>query len=506
MPNSDTINAKASSTHRTPRIEPIHSVCLVMNASLLQASASGKPAQRLLDGRRLAGRQREPVALGREPAVERLAGDRDRPEAKDVEHRRLLDRAHRHRLLPVPDPARRAHPVRVDNLLADLEREIVRTGFELAWPDVHPYQLRRPAQAAGLEVDCGGRKPMSPRLADEDPRDEGPLADLTSGALWTVAGLVGTVALLMPGADRSHLGWALGIAAVATGWGLASLVLWRRRLTMTLAQRAAVTAGALPLVGLAIWASGGAASFVQPLMLFTALFIAYFFPPHLSWPLTALFAATYASPLLYEHVAGYPSRVLTFSASVAGMNIAIHMLKQRLLRAEARQRAMAERDPLTGLSNRRTFDAELARAVAEPRGAALVLFDLDGFKGVNDDLGHPVGDAVLRVIADACSDVIREGDCLARIGGDEFAVVAPGAGVAGVNRLVSALEEAIAGADLPPDVSGLGVSFASAVAPVDAVTAIELLDRADQRLLTRKRAQSRWDVSFQTQIARRSRS
>jgi diguanylate cyclase (GGDEF)-like protein len=328
---------------------------------------------------------------------------------------------------------------------------------------------------------------MTQRLADEDPRDEGPLADLTSGALWTVAGIVGTLALLLPGADRDHLPWALGIAALATGWGLVSLVLWRRRLTMSIGRRAAVTAGTLPLVALALWATGGSDSFVEPFMLFTALFLAYFFPPRLGWPLTALFVATFASPLAYEPAAGQPSRVLAFAASVAGMNVAIHLLKRRLLRAEARQRVMAERDPLTGLANRRTFDAELARAVAEPRGAALVLFDLDGFKAVNDELGHPVGDDVLRAVAGACSVVVREGDCLARIGGDEFAVVAPGAGEAGVRRLVAALEEAVVEAELPPDVFGLGASFASALAPHDALTAAELLDTADQRLLSRKR-------------------
>ena len=328
---------------------------------------------------------------------------------------------------------------------------------------------------------------MTPRAADEDPRDEGPLADLTSGALWTVAGLVGTLALLLPGADRTHLHWSLGVAGLATGWGLASLVLWRHRLTMSIGRRAAVTATTLPLVALALWATGGQDSFVQPFMLFTALFLAYFFPPHLGWPLTALFVATYASPLLYGAQPSYPSRVLTFAASVAGMNVAIHLLKRRLLRAEARQRIMAERDSLTGLANRRTFEAELVQAVDGPRGAALVLFDLDGFKAVNDELGHPVGDAVLRVVADACSLVIREGDCLARIGGDEFAVVAPGAGAAGVTRLVSALEAAIVDAELPADVSGLGATFASAVAPLDAVTATELFDRADQRLLSRKR-------------------
>jgi diguanylate cyclase (GGDEF)-like protein len=328
---------------------------------------------------------------------------------------------------------------------------------------------------------------MTPLLVDEDPRDDGPLADLTSGALWTLSGVVGTLALLLPGADRAHLPWALGIAALSTGWGLVSLLLWRRRITMSVGLRAAVTAATLPGVALALWATGGPSSFIQPFMLFTALFLAYFFPPRLGWPLIALFVATYASPLAYEPVAGYPSRVLTFAASVVGMNVAIRLLKQRLLRAEARQRVMAESDPLTGLANRRTFDAELARAVAGPRGVALVLFDLDGFKGVNDELGHPVGDDVLRAVATACSVVVREGDCLARIGGDEFAVVAPGAGAAGVRRLLAGLEDAILEADLPPDVSGLGASFASALAPLDALTAAELLDRADQRLLDRKR-------------------
>jgi diguanylate cyclase (GGDEF)-like protein len=328
---------------------------------------------------------------------------------------------------------------------------------------------------------------MTPLLIDEDPRDDGPLADLTSGALWILSGVVGTLALLLPGADRAHLPWALGIAALSTGWGLVSLLLWRRRITMSVGLRAAVTAATLPGVALALWATGGPSSFIQPFMLFTALFLAYFFPPRLGWPLIALFVATYASPLAYEPVAGYPSRVLTFAASVVGMNVAIRLLKQRLLRAEARQRVMAESDPLTGLANRRTFDAELARAVAGPRGVALVLFDLDGFKGVNDELGHPVGDEVLRAVATACSAVVREGDCLARIGGDEFAVVAPGAGAAGVRRLLAGLEGAILEADLPHDVSGRGASFASALAPIDALTAAELLDRADQRLLDRKR-------------------
>jgi diguanylate cyclase (GGDEF)-like protein len=148
---------------------------------------------------------------------------------------------------------------------------------------------------------------------------------------------------------------------------------------------------------------------------------------------------------------------------------------------------MAERDPLTALYNRRSFDAALDRAIRTPDGTALVLFDFDDFKQINDEHGHPVGDAVLRAISSACEDVVRDGDCLARIGGDEFAVIAPGARSSGVARIVASLEEAIGGADFPDGIGPVRASFAWAVAPADAASGQGLLDRADQRLLYRKR-------------------
>ena len=326
--------------------------------------------------------------------------------------------------------------------------------------------------------------------ATDDPRDEGALADLVSGGMWLAAGTVGLAALLLPGSPRDHLDWELAVAAFALAWGGCSLVFWRTQRPMPIGVRAGVTALMMPLVALALWATGGAGSFLQPLLLFTVLFIAYFFPPRMAWPLAALFAATFATPLLYDARAvalGYPARALTFAAAIAGMTVAMQLLKRRLLRAEARQRTMAERDPLTGLHNRRSFDAALDDATAGCAPAALVLFDFDSFKAINDDHGHPVGDAVLRAIAAACAQVVRDGDCLARIGGDEFAVVAPGAGSAGVVRIVAALEEAIGDADLPAGIGAAHASFAWAVAPTDAHEGPALLECADQRLLYRKR-------------------
>ena len=322
----------------------------------------------------------------------------------------------------------------------------------------------------------------------EDPRDEGPLADLVSAGMWTTAGLVGAAIFVLPGSTHAHLVEGLAVAAAAVAWGLISLALYLTRRTMSLNTRATVTAATGPLVCVAIWASGGATSFLGPLLLFNSLFIAYFFPPRLAWPLIALFAGVYATPLLYDPIVietAYPARALAFAVAIAGETLVMQLLKRRLLRAEARQRVMAERDPLTALYNRRSFDAALERAI--PDGVALVLFDFDDFKGINDEHGHPVGDAVLRAVSVACQGVVREGDTLARLGGDEFAVIAPGARSTGVARIVASLEEAIADADFPGGLPPVRASFAWAVAPADARSARELVDRADQRLLSRKR-------------------
>ncbi len=84
-------------------------------------------------------------------------------------------------------------------------------------------------------------------------------------------------------------------------------------------------------------------------------------------------------------------------------------------------------DPLTGLPNRRLLDDRLRHAVAAARRknaqVALIMIDLDGFKGVNDALGHSMGDRLLRMVGDRFSDIQRDSDTIARIGGDEFAMV-----------------------------------------------------------------------------------
>src|SRR3954447_1875761 len=336
-------------------------------------------------------------------------------------------------------------------------------------------------------------KPSEPFPRLDHAHGDGPLPDLISGLMWTATAVFGLVALALPGTTRVHLAASVAVAGVALAWGGVSFFLGLRGRTMSIHARAGVTAGVMPLVAYALWATGGSGSFIQPVLLLTVLFIAYFFPPRLAAPLSALYVLCYSTPLFYDDRrldAGYPRRVLMFAIAVTCATGAMAVLKRRLLRAEATQRDLAERDPLTGVHNRRSFDRALAHALYDSQGeddVALVVFDFNDFKLINDEHGHPVGDAVLSAVADACRDVGRDGDCLARIGGDEFALIAPGAGQEGVRRVVAGLDEVISRAQMPAGVGRVEATFGWAVSPHDAADSGELFRMADERLIERKR-------------------
>ena len=112
---------------------------------------------------------------------------------------------------------------------------------------------------------------------------------------------------------------------------------------------------------------------------------------------------------------------------------------------EARQ--LADLDALTGLHNRRYFHETLGREVARAhrysRSLALVVFDLDDFKAINDRIGHLAGDAVLAEASDRVRDVVRSADVACRVGGDEFAVILPESSVKDADLLCKRLEYAV---------------------------------------------------------------
>ena len=105
-------------------------------------------------------------------------------------------------------------------------------------------------------------------------------------------------------------------------------------------------------------------------------------------------------------------------------------------------------DPLTGLANRRQFNLDFERLYTQNlrsgQTGALVLFDLNGFKAVNDQLGHATGDKVLAEFGKLAKPLVRPYECLARIGGDEFAVITAHSGDIGAIRIQSAMQKALA--------------------------------------------------------------
>jgi diguanylate cyclase (GGDEF)-like protein/PAS domain S-box-containing protein len=151
-------------------------------------------------------------------------------------------------------------------------------------------------------------------------------------------------------------------------------------------------------------------------------------------------------------------------------------------------------DHLTGIANRRTFfeaaELELARWKRSPRPLSLILFDADHFKNINDSYGHPVGDSVLRDLAGTLTATFRECDLVARIGGEEFAVLLPSAtreqAVNVAERLLQAVESSIV------EVNGVQIRYtvSGGVATMNAgVTGLDdMMKCADQALYAAKGA------------------
>jgi GGDEF domain-containing protein len=171
-----------------------------------------------------------------------------------------------------------------------------------------------------------------------------------------------------------------------------------------------------------------------PVLVLPMLYVAYFFPPRYAWPLAALEVATYASPLLWTD-GGHllVQRTLGYAVAYAGLTLTIQFLKRRLIDAEREQRTMAHQDPLTGLA---------AHANAE----------------------------------------VRSGDVLARIGGDELALFAPGAGRDAALRLSATLRLAAARVTTGEDAAPLSITVSHAVFPVDGVDRTTLMRALDREL------------------------
>jgi diguanylate cyclase (GGDEF)-like protein len=154
----------------------------------------------------------------------------------------------------------------------------------------------------------------------------------------------------------------------------------------------------------------------------------------------------------------------------------------------------ATTDELTGLPNRRAFTEAAARAVtrslADGLSCSVLFIDLDDFKAINDTLGHPAGDDVLRRVARVLSARLRRGDLLARYGGEEFIVLLPDTDVVAATELAELFRQKVSAIRDDPVAGGLPVTTSIGVATLsrDILSTDALLVAADASLYEAKRA------------------
>jgi diguanylate cyclase (GGDEF)-like protein len=199
-------------------------------------------------------------------------------------------------------------------------------------------------------------------------------------------------------------------------------------------------------------------------------------------------------PGLAAELPSAPQLIASGTLVVMSVLLTTHIVLRQMNALDRMNRQLAElseRDELTGLYNRRSLVTELRRQldrVARGASCGVLMLDLDGFKGVNDALGHDAGDLLLRDIAAVLTSEVRAVDLVARYGGDEFVVVLPDIAVEGAlpaaERVVAAVRE-VGRARWPatPVTASVGVAFGR---PSDDIAA--LLRRADTQAYVAKRA------------------
>jgi diguanylate cyclase (GGDEF)-like protein len=232
---------------------------------------------------------------------------------------------------------------------------------------------------------------------------------------------------------------------------------------------------------------GGRAGGDEIYYAWVVLYVAYFMGRRGTAAHGALASAAYAVTLSAMHIGPVAvSRWITITGMITGASIVVRVLRERAdgLLASVREAAMT--DHLTGLYNRRAFDAaagrELGRARRTGEPVSLVVLDVDAFKAVNDTRGHAAGDELLVEVARVLREEVRAGDVAARQGGDEFAVLLPNAGRATAQVVAGRIAAGVRAG------SATGVSFGVAQLGEDAADLDGLLRAADGRLYDMKRA------------------
>jgi two-component system cell cycle response regulator len=307
------------------------------------------------------------------------------------------------------------------------------------------------------------------------------------GGFFVFGGVLALVSLLLPHAPAVMVPGlvTIGVFACVSGALLLSFpqILPPQLLTVVLA------CGNL-LISIGIYLSQSTTSVYALLYVWVGFQAAYFLPRRHAVAHVLGTGVTYALALASVPGADRGQRWLLMFGVVAVIALMVGVLRERVDRLIARLADAARTDALTGLLNRRGFqelmEVETERALRSSRPLAILVGDLDHFKHLNDRLGHAAGDLALRRFAEIASSASRRIDVVARIGGEEFALLLPDTEQHAAYLLAERLRRAAKEPSAPGDGELPTVSFGVASFPTHAADAAALMHAADQALYAAK--------------------
>src|SRR3954466_11218520 len=307
------------------------------------------------------------------------------------------------------------------------------------------------------------------------------------GGFFVFGGVLALVSLLLPHAPAVMVGglFAIGLFACVSGAVLLSFpqILPPQLLTLVLA------CGNL-LISIGIYFSQSTTSVYALLYVWVGFQAAYFLQRRHAVAHVLGTGVTYAFALASVPGADRGQRWLLMFGVVAVIALMVGVLRERVDRLIARLADAARTDALTGLLNRRGFqelmEVETERALRSSRPLAILVGDLDHFKHLNDRYGHAAGDEALRRFAEIASAASRRIDAVARIGGEEFALLLPETEQHAAYLLAERLRRAVKEPGAARDGELPTVSFGVASFPSHAADAAALMHAADQALYAAK--------------------